>query len=107
MNEETLIRQFAAHITMEFAVHKVTVYRNLEKIYGDELECMMLERCLSLSCTTIFKDTNGSMMISQIILKNTRYLFVLTAKEQNAFDGLDAQYIIHELKTLRERLGDV
>ncbi len=107
MNEETLIRQFAAHITMEFAVNKVTVYRNLEKIYGDALSCTMLERCLSLSCMTIFKVTNGSQLISQIVLNNTKYLIVLNSDEQNAFDGLDAQYIIHELKILKGKLGDL
>ena len=107
MNEETLIRQFAAHVTMEFAVNKISVYRNTEKIYGDGVDSMVMERCLSLYCTTIFKDMTGSQFVSQIILGSTTYLFILTAKEQNAFDGLDAQYIISELKTLKRQLGEI
>lgn len=107
MNEELVIKQFAAQMTTEFAVNKVTFYRNGQKIYGDTLNNILLERCLAVSCTSIFKEPEGSCMVTKIYLGNTQYLCVLESKTANAFDGLDAQYIVEEVKNLKRKLGDM
>lgn len=104
-NEISLIKQFAALVTTEYDVSHVTLYRGSEKIYGDTLDCFMLERYLSISCTTIFKGVNSSL-VSHIKNANNLYILVLTSESADAFDGVEAQYIINEIKNLQRKLGE-
>lgn len=67
MNEIiTVIQDFANQMTTEYNVREIIVYDSLNKIYGSPLNSLMLERYLSLSRTTIFKDNEKSSMVSHI-----------------------------------------
>lgn len=108
MNEKiNAIQQFAGQITTEYDVSKVIVYNKLNKIYGDTLDCVSLERYLSLNCTTIFKDNNTSRFVSHICLADSLYILVLISNSPDAFDGVEAQYIISQILTLKRKLGEI
>jgi len=102
-----LIRQFSAKITTHFDVNSLTVYNQFEKIYGDTIDCVLLERYLSLSCTTIFKEDKNSSLVSHINYESKLYVFIFKSKNADAFDGVEPQYIIDELKALVRKLGEV
>lgn len=102
--EQRILNQFAEQIKMQFDVYNVTIYQNQEKICGSIKNDVQLERCLSLTCTTVFKEPQGSTMVSHIGIGNHLYIVILDSTNSTAFDGLDAQYIISELKKLKEHL---
>lgn len=71
MNEEQIIRQFAEQIHMEFNVSNVTVYKNNDRFYGNAISETSLERCLSITCTTVFHEENSSCLVSHLDVRNT------------------------------------
>ena len=107
MNEEAILKQFYSKISTQFDVKKLTVYKNFGNIYGDTLDCVQIERYLSLSCTAIFKDENGSSLVSHVRKGNNLYVFVLSSDSSEAYDGVEAQYIINEFKILNGKLGEI
>ena len=107
MNEEAILKQFYSKISTQFDVKKLTVYKHFDNIYGDTLDCVQIERYLSLSCTAIFKDENGSSLVSHVRKGNNLYVFVLSSDSSEAYDGVEAQYIINEFKILNGKLGEI
>ncbi len=107
MNEQTVIKQFAEQTKMQFDIHSLTIYRGAKKIYGAAISDTALEQYLALTCTTIFKETDASHFVSHIHIGTDLYIVILESRTPTAFDGLDAQYIIHEMKNLKRKLGDI
>lgn len=106
MNEERIIKQFAEQIHMEFNVCNVTIYKNNDKLCGDTIDSALLEICLSITCTTVFRKPNSSCLISHLSIGNAIFIIILFSNCKTAFDGIDSQYIIDELKNLKRRLGE-
>lgn len=106
MNEQRIIRQFAEQIHMEFDVSNITIYKNNDKIYGDTIDVTVLETYLSVTCTTVFRNHDSSRLVSHLAVGNSLFVIILFSKCKTAFDGLDSQYIIDELKNLRKKLGE-
>ncbi len=106
MNEQRIIRQFAEQIHMEFDVSNITIYKNNDKIYGDTIDVTVLETYLSVTCTTVFRNHDSSCLVSHLAVGNSLFVIILFSKCKTAFDGLDSQYIIDELKNLRKKLGE-
>ncbi len=106
MNEQRIIRQFAEQIHMEFDVSNITIYKNNDKIYGDTIDVTVLETYLSVTCTTVFRNHDNSCLVSHLAVGNSLFVIILFSKCKTAFDGLDSQYIIDELKNLRKKLGE-
>lgn len=102
--EQHILNQFAKQIQIQFDVYNVTIYQNQEKICGNVKDSVQFERCLSLTCTTVFKAPHSSTMVSHISIGNHPYIIILDSATPTAFDGLDTQYIINELKKLKENL---
>lgn len=108
MNEIiTVIQDFANQMTTEYNVREVIVYDSLNKIYGSPLNSLMLERYLSLSRTTIFKDNEKSSMVSHIKTDEKLYIIVLASNSPEAFDGIESQYIVNQILNLKRKLGEV
>lgn len=108
MNEIiAVIQDFANQMTTEYNVREVIVYDSLNKIYGSPLNSLMLERYLSLSRTTIFKDNKKSSMVSHIKTDEKLYIIVLSSNSPEAFDGIESQYIINQILILKRKLGEV
>lgn len=108
MNEIiTVIQDFANQMTTEYNVREVIVYDSLNKIYGSPLNSLMLERYLSLSRTTIFKDNERSSMVSHIKTDEKLYIIVLASNSPEAFDGIESQYIVNQILNLKRKLGEV
>lgn len=108
MNEIiTVIQDFANQMTTEYNVREVIVYDSLNKIYGSPLNSLMLERYLSLSRTTIFKDNEKSSMVSHIKTDEKLYIIVLASNSSEAFDGIESQYIVNQILNLKRKLGEV
>lgn len=105
MNEHKLLTQFAENIKMEFAVKELTVYKNYEKIYGGSLDSAAIDKYLALPCTTVYKCV-GSKLVTRFNLDNNLYIMVLSSDGDTAFDGLEAEYIISDIKKLIGKLGD-
>lgn len=108
MNEIiTIIQDFANQMTTEYNVREIIVYDSLNKIYGSLLNSLMLERYLSLSRTTIFKDNEKSSMVSHIKTDEKLYIIVLASNSPEAFDGIESQYIVNQILNLKRKLGEV
>ena len=108
MNEIiTIIQDFANQLTTEYNVREIIVYDSLNKIYGSLLNSLMLERYLSLSRTTIFKDNEKSSMVSHIKTDEKLYIIVLASNSPEAFDGIESQYIVNQILNLKRKLGEV
>ena len=108
MNEIiTVIQDFANQMTTEYNVREIIVYDSLNKIYGSPLNSLMLERYLSLSRTTIFKDNERSSMVSHIKTDEKLYIIVLASNSPEAFDGIESQYIVNQILNLKRKLGEV
>ena len=108
MNEIiTVIQDFANQMTTEYNVREIIVYDSLNKIYGSPLNSLMLERYLSLSRTTIFKDNEKSSMVSHIKPDDKLYIIVLASNSPEAFDGIESQYIVNQILNLKRKLGEV
>ena len=108
MNEIiTVIQDFANQMTTEYNVREVIVYDSLNKIYGSPLNSLMLERYLSISRTTIFKDNEKSSMVSHIKTDEKLYIIVLASNSPEAFDGIESQYIVNQILNLKRKLGEV
>ena len=108
MNEIiAVIQDFANQMTTEYNVKEVIVYDSLNKIYGSPLNSLMLERYLSLSRTTIFKDNERSSMVSHIKTDEKLYIIVLASNSPEAFDGIESQYIVNQILNLKRKLGEV
>lgn len=108
MNEIiTVIQDFANQMTTEYNVREIIVYDSLNKIYGSPLNSLMLERYLSLSRTTIFKDNEKSSMVSHIKTDEKLYIIVLASNSSEAFDGIESQYIVNQILNLKRKLGEV
>lgn len=106
MNEQQVLKQFAQQISMEFNVRSVTIYKDNDKIYGNAIDSTSLEKYLSITCTTVFRDHDKSCLVSHIQIGNTLYIIILFSDCKTAFDGLDSQYIVGEIKKLKKKLGD-
>ena len=106
MNEQQIIKQFAEQIHMEFDVSNITIYKNNDKLYGDTIDSTLLEIYLSVNCTTVFRNHDSSSLVSHLAVGKSLFVIILFSKCKTAFDGLDTQYIIDELKNLRKKLGE-
>lgn len=107
MNEERIIKQFAEQLHMEFNVNNVTIYKNNDKLYGDTIDRTLFELCLSVTCTTVFRNHRSSCLVSHLSVGNSLFIIILFSNCKTAFDGLDSQYIIDELKKLKRKLGEI
>ena len=105
MNEQKLIKQFAENIKMEFAVTDMTVYRNSDKLFGRSLDSAAIEQYLSLSCTTVYKNS-GCKLVTRFNVGSDLYIMALFSEKPDTFDGLEAEYIISDIKKLIGKLGD-
>ncbi len=107
MTEQQILKQFSENIKMQFDVYDITVYRNNDIIFGKKQDCCyLLERYLSMTCTTIFKENSSSSLVTHIKVKSNLYIIVLHSKNEKAFDGLESQYIITVMKQLQRKLGE-
>lgn len=107
MNEQRIIRQFAEQIHMEFDVSNITIYKNNDKLYGDTIDSALFETYLSVTCTTVFRKPDSSSLVSHLAVGNSLFVIILFSKCKTAFDGLESQYIIDELKKLKKKLGEI
>lgn len=107
MNEQRIIKQFAEQIHMEFNVSNITIYKNNDKLYGDTIDGTLFEMYLSVTCTTVFRNPDSSSLVSHLAVGNSLFVIILFSKCKTAFDGLDSQYIIDELKNLKRKLGEI
>ena len=105
MNEQKVIKQFAENMKMEFAVKDMSVYKNTDKLFGSSLDSAAIEKYLSLPCTTVYKDT-GCKLVTRFNVSSDLYLMVLSSDKPDTFDGLEAEYIISDIKKLIGKLGD-
>lgn len=107
MNEQRVLKQFAEQITMQFDVYAMSIYKDTEKVYGTAEDALTIDRCLALTCTSIFKEQDSALFVTQIHVGAHCYMILLHSHTSNAFDGLDARYIIEEAKRLQKRLGEM
>ncbi len=107
MNEQRVIKQFVEQIMMQYDVYAMAVYKGTEKICGTAFDNVTVDRCLALTCTSIFKSTDASLFATHIYVGTQMYMILLRSHTSTAFDGLDAQYIIDEIKRLQKRLGEM
>lgn len=105
MNEQKIIKQFAENVKMEFFIKAVTVYKNDQKLYGANIDSATIEKYLSLPCTTVYKDT-GSKFVTRFSMGSDIYIIELSSEGADTFDGLEAEYIISDIKKLIGKLGD-
>ncbi len=106
MNEQLILKQFSAQLHMEYGIKNVTIYRDKIKVYGNSLDNISLEQYMSLSCTTIYIDDDSSKLVSQFIINGNVYVIILFSNCKTTFDGIDAEYIISEIKKLKRKLGE-
>ena len=105
MNDTKVIKQFAENIKMEFAVKELSVYKNSEKLFGSSLDSAAIEKYLALPCTTVYK--NGcSKLVTRFNVGSDLYIMALFSEKPDTFDGLEAEYIISDIKKLIGKLGD-
>lgn len=107
MEEQRILKQFSEKIKMQFDVYDITIYKNNKSIFGKSQDNNCLERYLSLTCTTIFKGNSESSLATHIKVKNSLYIIVLHSNNEKAFDGVDTQYVINDIKQLQRKLGEV
>lgn len=107
MNEQRVLKQFAEQITMQFDIYAMAIYKDTEKVYGTAEDALTIDRCLALTCTSIFKEQDTSLFATHIHVGAHLYMILLHSRNSSAFDGLDARYIIDEAKCLQKRLGDM
>lgn len=106
MNELSVIRQFSKQIETQFDVQKTTLYKNDSLITGAAVDKNILEYYRSIPQTTVFRESNGSVLVTLLRIKNDNYMFILESKNRTAFDGLETKYMIEEIKKLGKRLGE-
>lgn len=106
MNEQQILKQFAEQLHMEFGISKITLYKDNVKIYGINIDNVTLEQYMSLSCTTIYIENDSSRLVSQFRINGIVYVIILFSNCKTAFDGLDKEYIISEIKNLKKKLGE-
>ena len=105
MNDTKVIKQFAENIKMEYAVKELSVYKNSEKLFGSSLDSAAIEKYLALPCTTVYK--NGcSKLVTRFNVGSDLYIMALSSEKPDTFDGLEAEYIISDIKKLIGKLGD-
>ena len=105
MNEQKVIKQFAENMKMEFAVKDMSVYKNSEKLFGSSLDSAAIERYLSLPCTTVYKDT-GCKLVTRFHISSDLYIMVLYSEKPDTFDGLEAEYVVSDIKKLIGKIGE-
>ena len=105
MNEQKLIKQFAENMKMEFAVKDMSVYKNSDKLFGSTIDSVAIEKYLSLPCTTVYKNT-GSKLVTRFTLGKDIYIMALSSDKPETFDGMEAEYVISDIKKLIGKLGD-
>ena len=107
MNDTKVFDQFAKAAELEFAINGISVYKNGQYIYGKELDEAFVENCLSLYCTSVFKSASGCTLVTQLHFNDsTIYIIALSSADPDTFDGKEAEYIVSDIKKIRERLGD-
>lgn len=106
MNELQLIEQFAKHMRMQYDVQHISVYKNQDKLYGDTLDCVAMEQYLSLTCTTIYKESSSCSLVSHINIGHNLYIIALRTDKNNTYGSIDVQYMINEIKELRRKIGE-
>ena len=106
MNEQKILRQFAENLRMEFAVKDISVYRNMKKIYGKNIDNVDLDKYLSLSCSTVFKTDSSSVLVTRFVSEKGSCIFVIYSDNAAAFDGQEAEYIISDIKKIKGKIGD-
>lgn len=92
---------------MQFDVYAMSIYKDTEKVYGTAEDALTIDRCLALSCTSIFKALDSALLVTQIRVGAHLYRILLHSHNSSAFDGLDARYIVEEAKRLQKRLGEM
>lgn len=105
MNEQKVLKQFAENMKMEFAVKELSVYKNGEKLFGRSLDSAAVEKYLSLPCTTVYKDT-GCKLVTRFNISSDLYIMVLSSDKPDTFDGLEAEYVISDIKKLIGKIGE-
>ena len=105
MNEQNLIKQFTENIKMEFDVKTVSIYKNGEKFCGSLLDSAAIEKYLALPCTTIYKSS-GSKFVTRFAIGNNLYLIYFSSDSSDTFDGIEAGYILADIKKIMGKLGD-
>ena len=106
MNELSVIRQFTKGIETQFDVQRVTLYINDSLISGTAVNKVMLEYFRTLPQTTVFRESNSSVLVTMVRVKNENYMIILRSDNRTAFDGLEIKYMIEEIKKLGKRLGE-
>lgn len=106
MNEQKILKQFADNLRMEFAIKDVSVYCNSKKVFGKALDNTLIEKYLSLSCSTVFKNSNGSIFVTRFSIDKDNYTIVIYSNNMATFDGKEAEYIISDIKKIQRKLGE-
>jgi hypothetical protein len=105
MNEQKSLKQFAENMKMAFAVKELSIYKSGSKLFGSTLDGATIEKYLSLPCTTIYKGT-GCKFVTRFNIGSDLYIMALCSDKPDTFDGLEAEYVISEIKKLIGKLGD-
>lgn len=106
MNEQKIMKQLSNNLKMEFGVKEISVYRGNDKVFGKPLDNALIEKYLSLPCSTVFKSTNGSIFVTRFAVGRDNYIIALYSDNTATFDGQEAEYIISDIKKLQRKLGE-
>lgn len=106
MNEQKILKQFSDNLKMEFAIKEISVYRNSEKIFGKTLDNALIESYLSLSCSTVYKNSTSSVFVTRFGIDKDNYIVAIFSDNTATFDGQEAEYIISSIKKIKGKLGE-
>ena len=106
MNEQKFMKQFSDNLKLEFATKDISAYRNNEKIYGKSLDNTLIEKYLSLPCSTVFKNSTGSTFVTRFSVGRDNYIIAIYSDNTATFDGQEAEYIISDIKKIQGKIGE-
>ena len=101
MNEQKILKQFSDNLRMEFGTKETSIYCNSKKVFGKSLDNTLIEKYLSLSCSTVFKNSNGSIFVTRFSIDKNVYIIVIYSNNTATFDGKEADYIISDIKKIQ------
>lgn len=106
MNEQKILKQFSDNLKLEFAIKEISAYRNNEKIYGKTLDSALIEKYLSLPCSTVYKSSTGSTFVTRFAVGRDNYIIAINSDNAATFDGQEAEYIISDIKKIQGKIGE-
>lgn len=106
MNEQKIMKQLSNNLKMEFGVKEISVYRGNDKVFGKPIDNALIEKYLSLPCSTVFKNSTGSTFVTRFTVGRDNYIIAIYSDNTATFDGQEAEYIISDIKKIQGKIGE-